>query len=273
MRKKSSRVPSWALFDVSADHISNGGKAPQKFLRRNDDMGRIALYLVRRYPQYTPLSELQKMLKRARSIDERVSHFNRQWPKTFAAELSEDGKSIRVKLLKLEALQQPERDQLTDGEVLGRESEFQAAVKELELEQGTVLDEEANILRRTEQGFLRNWLFGRRKIEKCGICGREMPVDLLVTAHVKRRAACTLDEKMDYKKNVMPMCKLGCDDLFEKGYITVSKDGTIMAGKSLTQTEAVRSYINSIEGCRCDHWNSESSEYFKWHRQESEQRA
>ena len=49
----------------------------------------------------------------------------------------------------------------------------------------------------------------------------------LVAAHIKKRAACSLEEKKDYKSIVMPMCSFGCDYLYERGYIAVS-DGKII---------------------------------------------
>ena len=51
---------------------------------------------------------------------------------------------------------------------------------------------------RTEQQFLRQRLFGNRRTGICGLCGKEFPVEFLVTAHIKKRAACTRGEKLDY---------------------------------------------------------------------------
>ncbi|MBI2818549.1 MAG: hypothetical protein HYX73_01090, partial [Acidobacteria bacterium] len=145
--------------------------------------------------------------------------------------------------------------------------EFLEAVKELG--QSKSLDERSDVLRRTEQGFLRQWLFGRKKESDCKLCGRVMPVDLLVAAHVKKRASCTIEEKRDYARNVMALCKLGCDDLFERGYIIVVK-GVVAAGQNMSLTSAVSDYINSVEGRICEHWNAETADYFKWHRQQWE---
>lgn len=84
------------------------------------------------------------------------------------------------------------------------------------------LDLESRGKARTEQNFLRKYLFGNKKTCKCGICGESYPVSFLVAAHIKKRAHCTDEEKLDYKNIVMPMCKFGCDDLYEKGYGSLS---------------------------------------------------
>ena len=76
------------------------------------------------------------------------------------------------------------------------------------------LDRKTEVSTRNEQRFLREHLFKNKKMAKCGICDKEYPVAFLVAAHIKRRANCSLDEKKDYKSVVMPMCKFGCDDLY-----------------------------------------------------------
>jgi len=74
---------------------------------------------------------------------------------------------------------------------------------------------------RREQAFLRKYLFNVEKHKHCAICGKEYPVNLMVAGHIKKRSRCTLNEKLDYKNIVMPICKFGCDELYEKGYISV----------------------------------------------------
>ena len=60
----------------------------------------------------------------------------------------------------------------------------------------------------------------------CCIYNKKYPVSFLVAAHIKKRAECTLDEKKDFLNIVAPMCKMGCDELYEKGYIGVV-DGSV----------------------------------------------
>lgn len=126
------------------------------------------------------------------------------------------------------------------------------------------MDTKGKALFRKEQSFLRQFLFANNKISTCGICGKEFPVKLLVAAHIKRRANCTIDEKLDYKNIVMPMCKLGCDALYENGYITII-DGKIVTCKSESHTQALNDYIDYLNDRSCTYWKINRSKYFEWH--------
>ena len=86
-------------------------------------------------------------------------------------------------------------------------------------------DRVVQALARTEQAYWREMLFGGSLDGQCAICGRHLPVELLVAAHIKQRSKCSHNERLD-PENVMPVCLLGCDVLFEKGYIRV-EDGTV----------------------------------------------
>ncbi|MDY0850430.1 HNH endonuclease [Bacillus thuringiensis] len=134
-----------------------------------------------------------------------------------------------------------------------------------ELEQNVSLEREVKGRARREQNIIRGYLFGTKKVCSCGICGEEYPVDLLVAAHIKKRAHCSRQEKLDIKHIAIPMCKFGCDDLFEKGYIGVQKGEVI----SLLDTEylpkSVKDYIENIQGKACDSWNIDNDKYFEWH--------
>ncbi len=134
----------------------------------------------------------------------------------------------------------------------------------VEIDPSKMLDKESVVKGRTEQAFLRSLLFKGKKYAKCGICGQEYPVPFLVTAHIKKRSDCSDDEKRDFNNIVMPMCRFGCDDLYEKGYVTV-KDGVVTSLKRPDTTDAVISYIKKLEGLKCDYWTSDNSKYFQWH--------
>lgn len=142
------------------------------------------------------------------------------------------------------------------------EEDYIKAVREFDPKKP--LDTEGKALFRKEQSFLRRFLFANNKISICGICGKEFPVELLVAAHIKRRANCTIDEKLDYKNIVMPMCKLGCDALYENGYITII-EGKIVTCMSKFHTQALNDYIDSLNDRSCTYWNINSLKYFKWH--------
>ena len=99
----------------------------------------------------------------------------------------------------------------------------------------------------------------------CGICGRLFPMDLLVAAHIKRRSECSHEEKLDYRHNVMPMCKFGCDDLFERGYVTV-EEGVVRTLPRALASDTVREHVSQLDGRACLYWNTHSVVYFKWQR-------
>jgi hypothetical protein len=124
------------------------------------------------------------------------------------------------------------------------------------------LDAKLQIVARKEQGFLRSKLFGGQSKGRCGLCGELFPIDLLVAAHIKRRANCTDEEKHDLS-NIMPMCRLGCDELFERGYIRIVQ-GKIELNQAKASTGSVRQYLNRLSGRLCEHWSNSTEKYFKW---------
>jgi hypothetical protein len=117
---------------------------------------------------------------------------------------------------------------------------------------------------RTEQAFLRSVHF-HSKTALCGICGKEYPVNFLVAAHIKKRADCTEEERRDYQHITMPMCKFGCDDLYEKGYIFVD-EGRVVLSKNKYVTSAIQAYIKEIIGNNCPYWSPKTEKYFQWHK-------
>ena len=142
------------------------------------------------------------------------------------------------------------------------EQEYEKEIKRLMNEEN--LDKASQGTSRKEQSYLRKIMFNGKKIATCGICGREMPVELLVTAHIKKRSDCTKEERLDVSNIVMPMCKLGCDDLYEKGYILV-REGKIERNRSKFESLAVTNYLNGVVGMKCTAWNERTSEYFEQH--------
>ena len=126
------------------------------------------------------------------------------------------------------------------------------------------LDKAILTLQRKEQGFLRKYLFHNKTEGTCGICGFNLPVDLLIAAHIKKRSECNDSEKLDYKNIVMPMCVLGCERLYENGYIAV-KDGYITILKDSASLK-VKSYLDRIKRKPCSKWNNKTKNYFEWHR-------
>jgi hypothetical protein len=107
---------------------------------------------------------------------------------------------------------------------------------------------------RAEQGWLRKFLFRGADQGTCTLCGQRFPIELLVAAHIKQRSQCTPREREDYRANIVAMCKLGCDALFERGYISAIKgQWTANEKKTDTTTEALQAYIDAVVGKDCAH--------------------
>ena len=126
------------------------------------------------------------------------------------------------------------------------------------------LDKESTTTARLEQSALRRILLDSRLKGDCCICGESYPANLLVAAHIKKRSACSNNEKKDILNVAALMCKFGCDDLYEKGYIGVS-DGKVVRLHSTTTTESTDTYLRKIVGKQCLKWNLSTEGYFKWH--------
>lgn len=84
---------------------------------------------------------------------------------------------------------------------------------------------------RREQAELRRHLLNGRTAESCAICGEVLPTGLLIAGHIKPRNMCTEEERRDFKAVAMLVCALGCDTLFEQGYIVVDQNGRVRRGR------------------------------------------
>lgn len=168
---------------------------------------------------------------------------------------------------------------LSDGRVVPRPSASAAGTDaessrgsqdtsdlERQLDQIEHFDLPGSAKRRAEQRILRNLVVDRRKEAPCSICGRVFPVELLVLAHVKPRAACSEDQKRDYKNNTMLACTFGFDELFERHYIEV-QGGRCTPGVAVATTETVRAMVSWLMGKPCQAWSDGSAQYFEWHAQ------
>jgi hypothetical protein len=96
------------------------------------------------------------------------------------------------------------------------------------------LDREHTALGRVEQSYLRHVLFHNADREACSLCGRLLPVGLLIAAHIKPRSECSRRERLDVKNIVAGMCLLGCDALYERGLISVDERGRILQSSAQT---------------------------------------
>lgn len=116
---------------------------------------------------------------------------------------------------------------------------------------------------RKEQSYLRAHLLQGKNVAKCSLCGEEFPFDLLVAAHIKKRSKCEDYEKLDFNNIATLMCKTGCDDFFEKGYIVVIS-GEIIQAKRKGLTSRVQFLIDQLVGNTVPNWNG-SKQYYEWH--------
>lgn len=135
------------------------------------------------------------------------------------------------------------------------------------LEENKELDMAAKRKARMEQGILRELLFHGKVTERCACCGNEFPVNYLITAHIKKRAFCTMDEKLD-SKIVVPLCLFGCDAMFEKGLIVVDEIGNFRRTDELNKTILTPPLIQLLkeyENQKCSYWNEDTKGYFEWH--------
>lgn len=125
------------------------------------------------------------------------------------------------------------------------------------------LDKETLSKRRIEQGILRKVLFNQQPVFTCCICQREYLTNFMVAAHIKKRSECNREERLDIENIVVPMCKFGCDDLYEYGYISVDKGVVTILNNNVTKP--MFEYMKEIKGNVCSYWKSETAQYFEWH--------
>ena len=116
---------------------------------------------------------------------------------------------------------------------------------------------------RKEQGYLRWKLLGDASSGKCGICGNDFPVRFLIASHIKKRAECTDQEKADIPSIAMPMCLMGCDALYETGYVTV---GNGQVKVSNTNHAGLTELLRKLDGNPCTYWSADREKYFTWHK-------
>lgn len=121
----------------------------------------------------------------------------------------------------------------------------------------------AQVLVRREQRKIRDQKFGNRADLTCELCAKTFPARLVRAAHIKRRSACTPDELLDLN-NIMAACALGCDEMFEHGYVAVDDSGSVVPGKAASGDLAAA--VAEISGKQCRAYGAASRDFFAWHR-------
>jgi hypothetical protein len=138
--------------------------------------------------------------------------------------------------------------------------DFAAAVSALD-----ALDKTAQTARRVEQSYLRRALFSG-PVAACDLCGRDFEVEFLVAAHIKKRAVCSDSERRDVAHVVMSACRFGCDELFERGYISVDADGRLILSGAVEASEQARGYARQhLAGRIFGRPMTGRESYFAWH--------
>ncbi|ADV66142.1 hypothetical protein [Deinococcus maricopensis] len=132
----------------------------------------------------------------------------------------------------------------------------------------TSLLEAGDVLRlakfRIEQGKLRASMLQGRDILACCICGEEYPATSITTAHIKKRSLCSPSEMRDINV-VAPMCYLGCDHLFEHGYVVVDAHGKVRQNRQTAAT-GLSARIVALDGLDCLGITAGNANYYAWHR-------
>lgn len=116
---------------------------------------------------------------------------------------------------------------------------------------------------RVEQAELRRRLLRSRNEAPCVVCHRVLPAHLLVAGHVLPRNQLTDAERMDFESVAVLMCVLGCDALYERGYLTV-KDRLVHAGRP-AGSQAVAESIEALVGRSVEPASSQQESLFAEH--------
>ncbi|MEU8538976.1 hypothetical protein AB0C52_03085 [Streptomyces sp. NPDC048717] len=124
----------------------------------------------------------------------------------------------------------------------------------------------AQVFVRREQQKLRRALIGARSTVACAFCGRVFPSRLIRAAHVKRRSEASRQERLSLD-NIVPACLMGCDELFEHGYVYVAADGTLASGPHSSTTDDLRHMADTIAGRVVADFGTHRAEFFRWHRE------
>ena len=116
--------------------------------------------------------------------------------------------------------------------------------------------------RRKEQQLLREAVLGNSETV-CSLCHRKLPNELIVAGHIWERSKIKDEEIRKDLNIVMPVCKLGCDELFEKEYLLVNDDGAIVPNTSRVLPADLKDFSKIYAGKKCLHHNEKTEQYFK----------
>ena len=126
-------------------------------------------------------------------------------------------------------------------------------------------DKSVEVKRRIEHDVIVDYLFGATESTECAICSKTYPNDLLVAAHIKKRALASDKERKDLNI-VFPLCTLGCDSLFERGYILVGCNGRLIINNKKKHLKNLSSYLKNINLKKIKYFHKNNAKYFEFHR-------
>ncbi|WP_225828227.1 hypothetical protein [Streptomyces naphthomycinicus] len=123
----------------------------------------------------------------------------------------------------------------------------------------------AKVLVRREQAKLRKKLLNGATEAACALCGRVLPARFIRAAHIKRRSAASRQERL-MMANIMATCLIGCDELFEHGYVYVNDNGTIAVSPLSNTTPDLAVAAKALEGRTVADHGRHSAPFYTWHR-------
>ena len=135
-----------------------------------------------------------------------------------------------------------------------------------ELARELVRDRKVLTYARAEQAVLRAALLNGRRRARCELCGKDYPSGFLVAGHIKPRARCSSRERADLESIAMLVCLFGCDALYERGYLSVAKNGGILISQRLAQLHKMKELMAQYRKRRCPAVTPANAQYFDWHR-------
>ena len=167
------------------------------------------------------------------------------------------------------ALGEPLANYLSAGSLPLQQSPAQVAESKGERVTGqqrdfATTDVAGSTLRRAEQRYLRQALLARYG-NQCALCGRVLPESLLIAAHIKLRSESSEADRLDFEAAAMLACSLGCDALFEQGYLTVDDGGRVRTAP--TTNPELLPVLDKLGGLQCLAFSEATKQNFEFHRQ------
>ena len=112
------------------------------------------------------------------------------------------------------------------------------------------------------QGLMDQYLFGYRKQNSCAFCGKSLPVSMLQAVYIKPKRLCSDEELVD-RENFLCLCKIGCQQFFERNYLFVDEKGTVKKNRLVAAPQDLRICLNRLSGESCRTFSGKNKMYFE----------